>query len=60
MMVDDLQDVRLFDPVDRLRLFIMIHKDQLFLFHIEQVSARHHTNQMTLLIQDREVAMADL
>ena len=59
MVVDDLQDLRLVDPLHRLALFVVVHQDQLLFMQVHHVSAGDYADVVPVVIQHREVAESD-
>ena len=53
-MVNDLQNIRCVNIVHCLGLFIVIHQDQLFLLHTQQVTSGHSPDILSMLVHYRE------
>ena len=60
VMVDDLQQVRLFHAFYRLRIFIVIDQDHLLVAIIEDVITREIAAQMIVVVDDRIAAVTAL
>ena len=61
MMVDNFKDLRFFNIINSLILFIMIDQNHLFLMHIKKITARDRTHTFSLFVNYREcpVTMLD-
>ena len=55
-MVDDLDDLRLLDPVHRLGLLVIIHQNDTLLAHVQKPSSGYEPFEMSLLVKDREIS----
>src|SRR5713226_10783967 len=58
VMIDDAQQIRFIDAIYRLRLLVMIDKDNAFGASVEQIAAREVANQLSLVINHRQRAPA--
>ena len=58
-MINNFQNFRLFQAVHRLRFLIMVDQNHSLPVHVQQVSAADHTAVLSVLVQNREVAVAD-
>ena len=50
MVVDDLQDLRLVDPLHRLALLVVVHQDQLLFMQVHHVSAGDYADVVPIVI----------
>src|SRR5699024_7579690 len=57
VVVDDLKDLRLVQPVHGLRRFVVVAQDDLLAVQVEQVAAAHNAAVAAFFVQNREVAV---
>src|SRR5699024_4922885 len=57
VVVDDLQDIGLFQAVHGLGALVMIDEDQLFAVQVQQVAAGHHAAVFAVFVQDGKIAV---
>ena len=59
VVINNFQNFRLVQAVHRLRFLIMVDQDHSLPVHVQQVSAADHAAVLSVLVQNREVAVTD-
>ena len=60
MVVDDLQNIRLLQPVDGLRALVVVDQNQLLAVQVQEVTSADDAAVLTVFVQNREIAVADV